>query len=166
MTTVPRKWDLYSSMHRNKSDPSFFPLWDVWRRRMRTIQWNANVWHTQKQRQCYSTVCVGVEGVSYQTALKRKTVCAAHSSNRTVLIRLHSLSKPAENRMQLQSAEVPLLHTEKYPIITVIYNTSTSRRSQLNNIVIKHNIWFWLDSAVIAWGFLPITSSNYHSHKV
>lgn len=80
-----------------------FSSWDVWRWRIART-----VWHTRKKklRQGYSSTCVGVEWVSYQTALKRRMASAACSwTKTTVPIHLHSAVKPVQRKKQLRSAE-------------------------------------------------------------
>ncbi len=87
-----------------------------------------HVWHTStKPRQGFSFICVGVEGVSYQTALERRIASAACSWIRTTVpIRLHSAAKPAQQRKNSstqQRTETPTASCERisYPKF-VIYN--------------------------------------------
>lgn len=101
------KWDLCSSMQGRMSDLSIFSLWDVceWRIR-RTIQRRASVWHNSKKTGESLFICVKVEGVSYQTILKRSKVSAAGSWTRTTALDcLHSIGKAAHRKKQLHWAE-------------------------------------------------------------
>lgn len=140
--------DLCSSVYESMSDISIFSLWEVWRWRIsRTIQLSPTVWHTSKKlRQGYSSICVGVEGVSHWTTLNGRMVTAARSWTRTTTTTVHlqSAAKPAQRRKQLHSAGGGNSHcymhgrTISYPKSVIYCICQNCRTISLYRARVKH----------------------------